>query len=247
MSIYPFNSLDALQVVLVFMQPSLIQTSAHPSALDFYKLDKHGGFFDFGSNCLMPSLIAADYSGCKAQALVKDSVDIEHWWDRVAKLENDEEAAARRAVSKRVSVVRDHPSNFKDPLRFYGGAAADVGEPTHVFLPFPDSDEVEIQALIQAVLWQVLARSPVKMVACLLSKEVLASRYEVQWLIPMGAVKLKSRPRGHGGDYIYFYTHDGVKVAANKIGEHQLSWSTVEQHVELAKALRARVPFVKKP
>ena len=172
------------------MQPSLIQPSAHPSALDFYKLDKHGGFFDFGSNCLMPSLIAADYSGCKAQALVKDSVDIEHWWDRVAKLENDEEAAARRAVSKRVSVVRDHPSSFKDPLRFYGGAAADKGEPTHVFLPFPDSDEVEMQALIQAALKRVLARSPVKMVACLLSKEVLASRYEVQWLIPMGAVKL---------------------------------------------------------
>ena len=116
-----------------------------------------------------------------------------------------------------------------------------------MFLPFPDSDEVEIQAIIQDVLWQVLARSPVKMVACLLSKEVLASRYDLKWLIPMGAVKLKSRPRGHGGDYIYFYTHDGVKVAANKIREHQLSWSTVEQHVELAKALRARVPFVKKP
>ena len=229
------------------MQPSLIQTSAHPSALDFYKLDKHGGFFDFGSNCLMPSLIAADYSGCKAQALVKDSVDIEHWWDRVAELENAEEAAARRAVSKRVSVVRDHPRHFKDPLRFYGGAAADIAEPTHVFLPFPDSDDVEMQALIQDTLLRVLARSPVKMVACLFSKEVLASRYEVQWLTPMGAVKLKRRPRGHGGDYIYFYTHDGVKVAANKIREHQLSWSTVEQHVELAKALMARVPSVKKP
>ena len=57
-------------------------------------------------------------------------------------------------------------------------------------LPFPDSDEVEIQALIQVALWKVLARSPVKMVACLLSKEVLASTCEVQWLIPMGAVKL---------------------------------------------------------
>jgi len=38
-----------------------------------------------------------------------------------------------------------------------------------------------------------------------------------------------------------------VKVAANKILDHQLSWSTVEQHKELAKALRARVPFVKNP
>ncbi len=66
----------------------------------------------------------------------------------------------------------------------------DIEEPTHVFLPFPDSDEVEIQALIHTVLKRVLARSPVKMVACLLSKEVLTSRYEVQWLIPMGAVKL---------------------------------------------------------
>jgi hypothetical protein len=38
-----------------------------------------------------------------------------------------------------------------------------------------------------------------------------------------------------------------VKLAAHKIRDYQLSWSTVEQHVELAKALRARVPFVKKP
>ena len=140
--------------------------------------------------------VASVRTGNLPLVLVKDSVDIEHWWDRVAELEKDEEAAVRRAVSKRVSVVRGHPRHFKDPLRFYGGAVADIAGPTHVFLPFHDSEEVDMQALIQAVLWRVLARSPLKMVACLLSKEVLASRYEVQWLIPMGGSQAQQEAKG---------------------------------------------------
>lgn len=107
---------------------------------------------------------------------------------------------------------------------------------THVFIPFPDSNDNETLQLWK-ILGFVLFQSSVKMIACLLNKQSIEKKCYVKGLIFMGSIKLKARPRNHSGDFIYFYAHDGVSLTEAKLLRQSLSWQRVEQQPELASRL----------
>ena len=59
-----------------------------------------------------------------------------------------------------------------------------------MLIPFRDSDDEAIVKVLQRTFYIVLLKSPVKMIACLLSPKTLIEKYKVGYLRCIGSVRL---------------------------------------------------------